>query len=64
MRGKLLSEAVAKKAISRRFTFHDLRARYATQHREQDRSVPDPHAFQSATARVYERSVASQLKAL
>jgi len=42
MWGKLMREALAKKVVPRRFTFHDLRAHYATQHKEQTGLLPDP----------------------
>lgn len=39
-----------------RFTFHDLRAFYTTQHKRQHGALPDLHANPQTTARVYDRS--------
>lgn len=39
-----------------RFTFHDLRAHYATQHKAQKGMLPDLHKNPETTARVYDRS--------
>lgn len=39
-----------------RFTFHDLRAFYATKHKKTTGSLPDLHANPETTARVYDRS--------
>ena len=64
MWGKLMREAMAKKVISRRFTFHDLRAHYTTQHKEQTGALPDLHASPATTAKVYERSGVARRKAL
>jgi integrase len=64
MWGKLLREAIAKKVISRRFTFHDLRARYATRHKDQTGQRPDLHASPTTTAKVYERSGVARRTAL
>ena len=43
-------------AAEDRFTFHDLRAYYATQHKAQRKKLPDLHANPDTTARVYDRS--------
>ena len=56
MWGKLMREAVAKGVIERRFTFHDLRAYYTTEHKTRLGALPDMHASPTTTARVYERS--------
>lgn len=56
MFGKLMDEAAKKKVISRRFTFHDLRAYYVTQHKRERGTLPDLHANPATTARVYDRS--------
>lgn len=64
MWGKLMRGAVAAKVVNRRFTFHDLRAYYATQHKAQTGSLPDLHASPTTTARVYERSKMGRRKAL
>lgn len=64
MWGKLMREAMSEKVIARRFTFHDLRAHYATQHKERLGHLPDLHASPTTTAKVYERSGVSRRKAL
>lgn len=64
MWGKLMREAVVKKIVSKRFTFHDLRAYYTTQHKEQTGQLPDLHASPTTTAKVYERSGMARRRAL
>jgi hypothetical protein len=64
MWGKLMREAIAKKIISRRFTFHDLRAHYTTQHTERTGELPDLHQDKATTARVHERSKIARRNAL
>lgn len=64
MWGKLMREAVAEKVIERRFTFHDLRAHYTTEHKAQLGTLPDMHASPTTTARVYERSRVAKRTAL
>jgi integrase len=61
---KLIVEALAKGVITTRFTFHDLRAYYVTQHKERRGALPDLHASPTTTARVYERSRVSKRDAL
>jgi integrase len=39
-----------------RFTFHDLRAFYATQHKAERGTLPDLHKNPGTTARVYDRN--------
>jgi integrase len=56
MWSKLVAKALAEKAIERRFTFHDLRAYYVTQHKAQRGALPDLHANPGTTARVYDRT--------
>lgn len=56
MWGKLMREAVAAGVIARRFTFHDLRAHYTTEHKRTLGALPDLHASPTTTARVYERA--------
>ncbi|WP_244911974.1 integrase [Burkholderia aenigmatica] len=43
---KLLNEAIEEKVFAGRFTFHGLRAYYATQHTDTDKrgALPDLHA--------------------
>lgn len=64
MWGKLMREAMAKKVISRRFTFHDLRSYYTSMHKEQTGLLPDLHASPTTTATIYERSGVARRKAL
>lgn len=64
MWGKLMREAIAKQVIPRRFTFHDLRAHYATEHKRATGQLPDMHASPTTTARVYERSRVSTRRSL
>ena len=56
MWNKLVVAAVAEKAIETRFTFHDLRAYYVTQYKQQRGALPDLHANPGTTARIYDRS--------
>ena len=64
MWGKLMREAVAAGVVARRFTFHDLRAHYVTEHKRQHGDLPDTHASPTTTARVYERSREAKRRAL
>lgn len=61
---KLIVEALAQEVITRRFTFHDLRAHYTTEHKERTGELPDLHASPTTTAKVYERSRVSKRTAL
>lgn len=61
---KLMREALDKGIVKRRFTFHDLRAYYVTQHKAMRQSLPDIHASPTTTARIYERSGEAKRKAL
>jgi integrase len=56
MWSKLLAKALEEKTISRRFTFHDLRAFYATTHKAERGTLPDLHKNPATTARIYDRS--------
>lgn len=56
MWSKLVALAVAEKAIDKRFTFHDLRAYFVTEHKAQRARLPDLHANPGTTARVYDRT--------
>lgn len=56
MWNKLMLAALQEKAIATRFTFHDLRAYYVTQHKQQRGALPDLHANPGTTARIYDRS--------
>jgi integrase len=64
MFSRAMKDALAEKVVSQRFTFHDLRAHYATQHKRALGALPDLHADPGTTARVYERSRESRRKAL
>ncbi|MCY1246035.1 hypothetical protein D9M72_592340 [compost metagenome] len=59
-----MARALEDKIIPRRFTFHDLRAYYTTQHKAQYGSLPELHADMKTTARVYDRSRISERKGL
>ncbi|WP_295539163.1 tyrosine-type recombinase/integrase [uncultured Pseudacidovorax sp.] len=56
--------ALEKKVILRRFTFHDLRAYYTTQHKVQYGELPELHADRKTTARIYDRSKVSVRRTL
>lgn len=47
-----------------RFTFHDLRAYYATEHKQQLGALPDLHKNPETTARVYDRNKEVKRRAL
>lgn len=47
-----------------RFSFHDLRAYYTTQHKRERGELPDLHADPGTTARVYDRSKEARRRAL
>lgn len=64
MWARLMARAIAAGVVGRRFTFHDLRAYYATQHKLERGSLPDLHANPATTARVYDRSKESKRGAL
>ena len=56
MWSKLVANALQNNVIAKRFTFHDLRAYYVTQHKIQRGSLPDLHANPGTTARIYDRT--------
>ena len=56
--------ALKEGVIVRRFTFHDLRAYYTTQFKEQHGILPELHANQATSARVYDRSKVSKRSSL
>lgn len=64
MWGKLMRSAVAAGKVAERFTFHDLRALYASQHKAATGALPDLHASPTTTARVYARSKVATRQAL
>lgn len=47
-----------------RFTFHDLRAHYTTEHKAEHGQLPDLHANPATTARVYDRTKVVRRQAL
>ena len=58
--------AIEEKVITAedRFTFHDLRAYYATEHKQQLGALPDLHKNPETTARVYDRNKEVKRRAL
>lgn len=64
MWNKLVIAAMKEKAIDKRFTFHDLRAYYVTQHKALRGALPDLHANPGTTARVYDRTKEVKRRAL
>lgn len=64
MWGKLMDAAMAAGVVAERFTFHDLRAHYATYYKLKFQALPDMHADPATTARVYERSRVARRKSL
>ncbi|WP_428851176.1 tyrosine-type recombinase/integrase [Imbroritus primus] len=66
MWGKLMNAAIEGKVIpaEERFTFHDLRAYYATTHKSERGALPDLHGNPATTARVYDRNKVVKRKAL
>ncbi|USE78953.1 tyrosine-type recombinase/integrase [Cupriavidus gilardii] len=64
MWGKIMNAALEEKVITDRFTFHDLRAYYATTHKAERGALPDLHANPAITARVYDRNKVVKRKAL
>jgi integrase len=55
---RIIHQAIASKIITEetRFTFHDLRAFYATQHKVIKGDLPDLHKNKETTARIYDRN--------
>ena len=56
MWNRLMRKALKEKVVAERFTFHDLRAHYATYFKLQFGELPEMHADPATTAKVYERS--------
>jgi integrase len=54
--GKWMNEAIKAGIVSRRFTFHDLRAYYVTLHKAERGNLPDLHKNPATTARIYDRT--------
>ncbi len=61
---RAMAQALEEKVINRRFTFHDLRAYYTTQHKAQYGALPELHSDAKTTAKVYDRSRISVRKGL
>lgn len=61
---RAMVKALAEEVVTRRFTFHDLRAFYTTQHKAQYGALPELHADAKTTARVYDRSRVSVRRSL
>jgi integrase len=55
---RIMVAAIAEGVLEagQRFTFHDLRAHYATQHKAVHGELPDLHANKAVTAQVYDRT--------
>ena len=55
---RIVTKAIEDKVITAedRFTFHDLRASYATQHKAATGELPDLHKNPETTAREYDRN--------
>lgn len=53
---RAMVKALEEKVVERRFTFHDLRAYYTTEHKAQYGALPELHADTHTTAKVYDRS--------
>lgn len=61
---RAMVEALKDGVVARRFTFHDLRAYYTTQHKERFGALPELHASTATTARVYDRSKVAKRQSL
>jgi len=61
---RAMAQALKDQVISRRFTFHDLRAYYTTQYKAQYGALPELHSDAKTTAKVYDRSRVSVRKGL
>lgn len=62
--GKLRTAAKAAGVVTQHFTFHDLRAFYATQHKERTGQQANLHKNPATTGRIYERSTGQKRNAL
>jgi site-specific recombinase XerD len=58
------AEAIRRGIITRNFTFHDLRAHFASEYKRQHGELPDLHKNPATTARVYDRNVEVRRKSL
>jgi integrase len=64
MWGKLMTAAKEAKLVTQHFTFHDLRAFYATQHKAQTGNQANLHKNPATTARIYDRSTEAKRRSL
>lgn len=64
MWNRLMAKALRDKIVAERFTFHDLRAHYATYYKLDHGVLPEMHASSATTAAVYERSREVRRKSL
>lgn len=64
--GRIVLKAIDEKVISKadRFTFHDLRAAYATTHKREHGVLPDLHKNPATTAGIYDRNKIVKRKSL
>jgi Phage integrase family len=61
---RLMVAALVAGVVTKRFTFHDLRAYHVTQHKLQRGALPDLHSNPATTARVYDRTKEVKRRAL
>ncbi|MGL4638235.1 MAG: tyrosine-type recombinase/integrase [Shewanella sp.] len=61
---RVMNQAMAAGVVKQRFTFHNLRAHYATQHKASLGSLPDLHQNPAITARIYDRNLEVKRRAL
>ena len=61
---RLMAKAITAGVVKERFTFHDLRAHYATYFKLKFGELPEMHADPATTAKVYERSRELRRKSL
>jgi integrase len=63
---RIVAAAIAAGVISQadRFTFHDLRAFYSTEHKRRHGTLPDLHKNPATTASIYDRSTTVRRSAL
>lgn len=62
--GRWMNEAIKAGIVTKRFTFHDLRAYYVTLHRNERGALPDMHKNPATTARIYDRRKESKRGAM
>ncbi|MFZ5540776.1 MAG: tyrosine-type recombinase/integrase [Pseudomonadota bacterium] len=64
MWSKAKRQAIADGIITRNFTFHDLRAHFASEYKRKHGTLPDLHRDPGTTARVYDRNVEVKRRSL